>query len=115
MTNRLPQELLTHTSVVALLGPAHTVDFEFHLADWVTDSARKTAQSVLPEVEKLRGTKVLCFYGSEEADSLCKDLASSLARGVLLKGGHHFDGDSQAMVGTILRAANVTTQGGVED
>ncbi|MBI3248045.1 MAG: flippase-like domain-containing protein [Deltaproteobacteria bacterium] len=79
--------------VVALLGPAHTVDFEFPLADWMTDSTRKTAQLVLPEVEKLQGAKILCFYGSEEADSLCKDLAPSLARGVLLKGGHHFDGN----------------------
>jgi type IV secretory pathway VirJ component len=63
----------------------------------------------------LRGTKVLCFYGSEEADSLCKDLAPSLAKAILLKGGHHFDGNYQAMAGTILREANVTTQGRVED
>jgi type IV secretory pathway VirJ component len=110
MANRLPQDLLTHTPVVALLGPARTVDFEFHLADWLTDSAGKTAQPVLPEVEKLRGTKILCFYGSEEADSLCKDLAPSLAKGVLLKGGHHFDGNYQGMMGTILREANVIAQ-----
>lgn len=115
MANRLPQELLTQTPVVALLGPARTVDFEFHLTDWVTDSARKTAQPVLPEVEKLRGTKVLCFYGSEEADSLCRDLAPSLARGVLLKGGHHFDGNYQALAGTILRAANVALRRCVEE
>ena len=38
----------------------------------------------------------------------------SLARAVLLKGEHHFDGNYQAMAEMILREATITGQGGVE-
>lgn len=66
MASRLSEDLLARVQEVALLGPGRAVDFEFHLTDWLTDSARKSAHPVLPEVEKLKGTKVLCFYGREQ-------------------------------------------------
>jgi len=106
MANRLPRDILARVQMVALLGPSHAVDFQFHLTDWLGDSPAKTARPVLPEVEKLKGTKVLCFYGDEERDTLCKDLAPSLATVIRLKGGHHFDGDYQALAATILQEAS---------
>jgi type IV secretory pathway VirJ component len=108
MANRLSQQTLSRVQLVALLGPGHQVDFEFHLTNWLWDSPTKTARPVLPEVEKLRGTKTLCFYGDEEKDTLCKDLDPSLATVRRLKGGHHFDGDYQAMAATILHEASDT-------
>ena len=105
MANRLPQELLTHTPVIALLGPAHAVDFEFHLTDWFSSSPSATARPVLPEVQKLSATKMLCVYGEEEADTLCKDLDPQRATVIRLKGGHHFDMSSDVLAETILREA----------
>ena len=102
MANRLPQELITHTPVVVLLGPAHTVDFEFHLTDWFSSSSNTAAHPVLPEVQKLSVTKILCVYGEEEADTLCKDLDPQRATVIRLKGGHHFEGDYDALAETIL-------------
>jgi type IV secretory pathway VirJ component len=84
------------------------VDVEFHLTDWFWDSPTTTALPVLPEVEKLGRTKVLCFYGDEEKDSLCKDLDAGLAKGIRLKGGHHFDGDYAALAQIILQEAGDT-------
>jgi len=110
MANRLSRQALSHVQLVALLGPGHRVDFEFHLTNWFWDSPTKTARLVLPEVEKLQGTKTLCFYGEEERDTLCKDLAPSLATVIRLKGGHHFDEDYRAIADTILQDANKMAQ-----
>jgi type IV secretory pathway VirJ component len=110
MANRLPQELITHTPVVVLLGPTHTVDFEFHLTDWLPGSTNTATHPVLPEVQKLIATKMLCVYGEEEVDTLCQDLDPRRATVIRLKGGHHFDGNYQAIAETIVRAANVTAR-----
>lgn len=103
MANRLPEDLLKQTSKVVLLGPAHLVDFEFHLADWLPGSASMATHPVLPEVQKLSGAKILCVYGEEEADTLCPDLDPQRATVLRLKGGHHFKGDYDALAETVLR------------
>jgi len=105
MANRLPQDLLVRIQLVVLLGPGQTVDFEFHLTDWFADSSGKIARPVLPELEKLKGTRILCFYGEEEQETLCKNLDPTLARVIPLQGGHHFDGGYAALAETILQEA----------
>ncbi len=102
MVHRLPHEILRQVQGVALLGPSDVVDFEFHLTDWIGVSSGKTAYPVLPEVEKLRGMKILCLYGEEESP-LCKSLDANLAKVIFLKGGHHFGGDYEAIAETILK------------
>jgi len=57
---------------------------------------------VLPEVEKLRGKKILCLRGEEENESLCRRLDRHLANTVVLSGGHHFGGNYDAISHTIL-------------
>lgn len=110
MANRLSAEILNRVHVTALLGPAITAQFEFHVTDWLTDASavENTGQRVLPEVEKLRGKRLLCLYGEEEKASLCESLTPDLGKVVRLKGGHHFDGSYDALADTILREANVT-------
>ena len=83
MVHRLPHEILRQVQGVALLGPSNVVDFEFHLADWLGVSSAKKGYSVLPEVEKLKGVRVLCFYGEEESYSPCKNLDTDLAKVIL--------------------------------
>ncbi|NWG02812.1 MAG: virulence factor family protein [Syntrophaceae bacterium] len=102
MVNRLPQEILTRIQGVALLGPGDVVDFEFHLTDWLGVSSARKGYSVLPEVERLKGVRILCFYGEEEKHSLCKKLRVDLGKVIPLKGGHHFGGDYEAIAETIL-------------
>src|SRR4029450_9754433 len=70
MASRLPPDLRARVALVGLLGPGTSVDFEFHLSEWVADAARAGALPVRPEVEKLRGMPILCIYGAAEADSL---------------------------------------------
>jgi type IV secretory pathway VirJ component len=102
---RLVPDLRARVAVIALLGPARSVDFEFHLSDWVADAARATELPIRPEVEKLRGMQLLCIYGADETDSLCRELGPPLATVVEQPGGHHFGGDYDAIVTRILAAA----------
>jgi type IV secretory pathway VirJ component len=103
MVNRLPAELLEQVRLTALLGLESTVDFEFHVTEWLESASRDTSLPVEPEIEKLKGMKILCFYGEEEKDSLCRKLPPSLAKPIPLPGGHHFGGDYASIVETILR------------
>jgi type IV secretory pathway VirJ component len=108
MANRLDKELMQRVRLVVLLGPGQTVEFEFHLTQWVTGSFGKTAHPILPEVEKLKGTKLICFYGEKETDSLCRDLETRGLKTVALKGAHHFGGDYDLIAETILREIGQT-------
>jgi type IV secretory pathway VirJ component len=102
MVNRLPHEILARVQGVALLGPGDVVDFEFHLTDWLGISSARKGYSVLPEVKKLKGIKILCFYGEEEKESLCNVLGADIGKSIILRGGHHFGGDYEAIAETIL-------------
>lgn len=88
MASRLPRDLQDRIDLIVLLNPSRSVDFEFHITEWIFSSHRKTDLPVLPELEKLRGKRILCFYGEDEDDSLAKGLDPALAHAVPLRGGH---------------------------
>ena len=92
MMNRVAPELRDRVPLVALLGPSEKVSFEFHVSDWLGGSSRADALPVLPELEKLRDKKILCFCGEKEADSLCHKLGPDVAETFVLPGAHHFGG-----------------------
>lgn len=104
--NRLPQALRDKVQLIVLLGPSTTAQFEFHLTNWLGDAAGNAGDAVLPELEKLRGKKILCFYGDEEDDSLCKQLDPQLAKCIERKGGHRLGGNYAPVAETILQEAN---------
>ncbi|HVP37288.1 MAG TPA: AcvB/VirJ family lysyl-phosphatidylglycerol hydrolase [Terriglobales bacterium] len=88
MVNRLPENLRSKIQMIVLLGPSHDVDFKFHLTNWLGGSQGKNALPVKPEVEKLKGIKILCFYGEGDNDTICPELDTSLAIIIPEKGGH---------------------------
>jgi type IV secretory pathway VirJ component len=105
MAARLPAGLLSKVVLIAMLGLSPSVDFEFHFVNWLGRTSRKTDLAVAPEVEKLRGKRMLCVYGVEEEGSLCRTLSSGLVLGVPMKDGHHFGGDYRSIAETILKEA----------
>ncbi len=100
--NRIPRDLLGHVRLAALLAPGREADFEFHLADWLGGGSRKTSRPLLPEVEKLKNERVLCFYGEDERESLCRELLPGIGERIPLKGGHHFGGRYASIAEMIL-------------
>jgi len=104
MINGLSPSARAAVRLVALLGPSREVDFEFHLSDWLGSFSHNSSRPVRPEVEKLRGLPILCFFGEDESDSLCHDLEPALAHCIPLGGGHHFGGDYQSIATAIMDA-----------
>lgn len=102
LANRLPGALLEKVEMMAFPGLGQHTGFEFHLSEGLGGKVDESA--VLPDVEKLRGRKMLCLYGEDEKDSLCAALSTGLARSVRLKGGHHFDGNYENLANLILAA-----------
>jgi type IV secretory pathway VirJ component len=59
---------------------------------------------VKPELEKLRGMRILCVYGEKEKDTLCRALDPQLATPVREPGSHHFAGHYKNIADVILDA-----------
>ena len=82
------------------------MDFQFHLTDWLSSANPASALKVLPEVEKLKGLRVVCFYGSEEKQTLCDDLDTNFVTAIQMAGGHHLGGDYVTIAKGILDHIN---------
>lgn len=102
VVNRLPEELRAKVQLLVFLGPSATAQFEFHLTNWLGGAEHKSRFPVQPEIEKLQGMKMLCFYGDEEKDSLCQKLDPRLAKIVERKGGHRLGGNYASVAEEIL-------------
>ncbi|HXT52275.1 MAG TPA: AcvB/VirJ family lysyl-phosphatidylglycerol hydrolase [Thermoanaerobaculia bacterium] len=103
LVTRLPADLRGRVALVTLLGPSREATFEFHVADWLGSSGG-SGKPTLPEVSRLAGTPLLCVYGEEESDSLCRELPAGLARLLPTAGAHHFGGDYQNLASAVLAA-----------
>jgi type IV secretory pathway VirJ component len=101
--NRISRESQEKIKAVAFLGLSSTADFQFHLTDWFGSSKRPTAQMVRPELEKLRGRKMLCFYGTDDDDALCGQLDQGLVKAIPIQGGHRFGRGYKPIVDAILK------------
>jgi type IV secretory pathway VirJ component len=101
MISRLPAGLQSKTRLVALLGPSPSVQFEFHVSDWLLHSSAK-GLAVKPEVDKLTTHRILCLSGEDDKDSLCRALSGPHISVVMLKGAHHFDGGYEKLARIIL-------------
>ena len=91
MASRLPRDL--RPELIALLGLESWIDFKFN--PWWSPARyfhREPRFDVQPEVEKLRGLKVMCVYGEKEKESLCPALDPKAVTIVREPGGHHFAG-----------------------
>jgi type IV secretory pathway VirJ component len=89
IANRLSAGLKQQLDGVVLLGPAGRASFELTLREAVTKRPRATDLPVMPELERLRGTKLICAYGKQEQAAFCSRVDSTLMRVVVRDGGHN--------------------------
>jgi len=106
MGSRLTADLQERVALYALLAPSTTVDFEFHLTDWLGSFSHKNDLPILPEVLKLGGRRILCMYGDDDHSSLCPNLDPAKAVVKEVKGGHHFGRDYKSISEEILKEIN---------
>jgi type IV secretory pathway VirJ component len=101
MINRLPGDLRSRVRLIALLGPSQKVQFEFHVSDWLHDSA--AGMAVGPELARITAPPVLCLWGEDDKDSLCHGLSAPNVTVVALKGAHHFEGGYENLAQIVLQ------------
>lgn len=103
LVRRLAPELRAQIDRVVLLGPSQSATFEFRVSDWLGGRHIDTLP-VKPEAEFLQDLPLLCVYGREEKESLCRDLAAGRTEKLEMKGGHHFSGEIAPIVDAILNS-----------
>lgn len=102
VVTRLSPELRRRVALVAMLGLPEHASFRYRFSDlWATRTNAKDAP-ILPELERLRGTNMMCVFGQKEDESLCRSIDSSLVFPVGRTGAHHFDGDYRAITDLII-------------
>lgn len=102
VATRLDADLRRRTALLAMLGLERTTNLQFHWIDVVADVSRADDLPVAPELERLRGQRMLCVYGSREKDRTCRDADPALITRVERKGDHHLGGDYKGLARLIL-------------
>ena len=104
--NRLPARTRDDLALVALLGLAERAQFEFHLSSWI--GTTRGGLPTRPEIARIQaasdGPPLLCVWGEDDEDAICDALTGPRLSRLKLPGGHHFDGDYQALALKLLAA-----------
>ena len=110
VATRLPPPLRARLTLVAMLAIQERASFRYRFSDlWATHS-RPSDIPIRPELEKLRGTNMLCVYGRDEEESLCRTVDTTLVHPEARPGKHHFDGDYRAIASLILTRLELATK-----
>lgn len=100
--NRLPASDQQQVDAMLLLAFARSGSFEIEVSGWLGKDGAEAATG--PELRQVPAAKVYCIYGSEEAaESGCTE-AGAPGEHLMIKGGHHFDGDYAALAQKMLAA-----------
>jgi type IV secretory pathway VirJ component len=108
--NRLAEADRRALVQLSLLGLGSHAVFEFHLTGWL-QRPDTSGLPILPELQRIDLSRVQCFYGADETDTLCPRLAARGAEVIGTTGGHHFDGDYTKLAQRILEGALKRTSG----
>lgn len=98
MVSRLAPPLRERVVSVTMVGLSDVSNFQYRPIDLFADALRSNDYPILPEVEKLKGTMVLCISGVRERGSLCPSLDSSLAHVSTHPGGHRMTREVAARI-----------------
>jgi type IV secretory pathway VirJ component len=104
VATRLPADLKAKLDLVAMLGLGYHAGFHVSLFDLLHTTTNPKDPAVRPELEALGrgGVALMCVFGEDEKESLCRDGTDLPMRRVGRTGAHHFDGDRRALAGEIL-------------
>ena len=111
----LASDIRPHLTLIAMLALLERASFSYHFSDlWRTTSGRDDTP-ILPQLEALKGVPMVCVYGADEKESLCRSAPPGLMTVVERKGKHHFDGNYDALgdivYQAVIRSSNGTPLG----
>ena len=107
MLNRLPEDVQAAVGPVVLLGPSESVEFEFHVLDWLGRASGKDALPVIPEIRKIKqDVVILCIYGEKDGAQVCGALDPGRVKSIAIPGGHRLGGGYGPVASAVLAALN---------
>jgi type IV secretory pathway VirJ component len=98
VVNRMADAARSRIAAQVLISPDDEAVFEIHVGDWFGSTHHDGAIPIAPEIASTK-VPVICVHGAEEgADSFCATLEGKPnVTDVSLPGGHHYDGDYDAL------------------
>lgn len=100
----LATDIRPRLSLIAMMTLLERASFVYHFSDlWRTTSGNGDIP-ILPQIEQLRGVPILCIYGKEEKESLCRTAPAGLMTVVQRPGKHHFDGNYDVLADLVFNA-----------
>ncbi len=100
--NMLPAAYRERVAMISLLGLEPKADWEIRMAGWFGAPPSEAATPLAPEFAKIPGELIQCYYGAEEKDPGCLDLADKRTELIRTPGAHHFGYDYDAISKDIL-------------
>jgi len=94
---RWPETLRGRLNMVALISPSRQANFTFHWIDLFRDVERDDDLSLGPELQRLRGLRVICVFGTDDKTSGCLGSDPQLVQSFVRPGGHRLIGGFEAM------------------
>ncbi|HXF24708.1 MAG TPA: AcvB/VirJ family lysyl-phosphatidylglycerol hydrolase [Gemmatimonadaceae bacterium] len=116
-TNLAP-DIRPHLTLIAMLALLERASFSYHFSDLWRTTSGKDDTPILPQLQALKGVPMVCVYGAEEKESLCRSAPAGLMTVIERKGKHHFDGNYNALgdivYQAVMRSANGTPLGDLD-
>ncbi|MXN48369.1 virulence factor family protein [Shinella kummerowiae] len=100
--NLLSAEDQARVPQLTLMALSHQVDYEVSVAGWLGVASAGAAGDPVADIAKIDAGRVQCIYGTAEGDDPCPTLTSSGVQSIGIEGGHHFDGDYEALADRII-------------
>ena len=94
--NALPDDTRAQVPMVSLLSLTSATSWQISVLGWLGQSTG-TGGNPADEIARMDPAIVQCVYGSEDEDSPCPGLAAKGVEVIRTDGGHHFDGDYEAL------------------
>jgi len=101
VTNILPDSLKKKLISVVLLSPSTSTDFETHIWDML-GGKKKRSRDVVAEINKM-GTLKTAIILENDADFPVNDIKLKNYSYYKLGGGHHFEGNTNEVVRTMMK------------
>lgn len=104
LTGRLDPQVRADVVLLSLLSPQRTTPFEIQ-SSGLFDLFGEPEHAIGPELQQLSALPVQCIYGHDEGQlSLCTTGLATRVQLIEKSGGHHLDGNYDALANEILAA-----------
>lgn len=99
---RLDPEIRSRVSLMSLLAFSASASFRFQVSGLIGVGGGAPNHPTLPDLDRVPPAIVQCIFGEEDEDAVCGKLGPRPIEVIRTTGGHHFDGDYEALADRIL-------------